>query len=125
MSSVHLFFWLLPLAPLSEPASTLPLIRCHVTLPSPSSRPPLTLPSPSLHPPCIASVITHNTNLINLVCNEIWIIEAGDPRPGGEGGNVRKWMGEFEEYRDMLAEELSLVIDEDPEVRPRARSGPG
>ena len=30
-------------------------------------------------------VITHNTNLINLVCNEIWIIEAENPKPGGEG----------------------------------------
>ena len=66
-------------------------------------------------------VITHNTNLINLVCNEIWIIEAGDPTPGGDGGTVRKWIGEFEEYRDMLAEELSKVVDEDPEVKKKER----
>ena len=50
-------------------------------------------------------VITHNTNLINLVCNEIWIIEAETPSRAARG-RVSKWMGEFEDYRDMLAEEL-------------------
>ena len=43
------------------------------------------------------------------MCTDIWIIEAGSLKPGGEGGTVRKWKGEFEEYRDMLAEELSKV----------------
>ena len=66
-------------------------------------------------------VITHNMTLINAVCNECWIIEAGDPRPGGEGGTVRKWVGEFEEYRDQLAEELSSVVDEDPEEKARLK----
>ena len=42
-------------------------------------------------------VITHNMSLINAVCNDIWIIEAGDFKEGGEAGTVKKWKGEFEE----------------------------
>ena len=34
---------------------------------------------------------------------------------------MSKWMGEFEDYRDMLAEQLSKVVDEDPEVKRKER----
>jgi ATP-binding cassette subfamily F protein 1 len=67
-------------------------------------------------------VITHNMSLINKVCRDIWIIEEGDGKPGGEGGTVRKWQGEFEEYRDLLAEEMNQIVDEDPAVKARERA---
>mmetsp|Transcript_20628 Transcript_20628/g.62966 ORF Transcript_20628/g.62966 Transcript_20628/m.62966 type:complete len:912 (-) Transcript_20628:585-3320(-) len=57
-------------------------------------------------------VITHNVELINRVCNEIWVIEEG---------KVNRFPGEFEEYRDMLAEQLSAIADEDPEEKRREK----
>ena len=67
-------------------------------------------------------VITHNMSLINAVCNEIWVIEKdpeaqrGGAAPGDLPSHVTRFQGEFEEYRDQLAEQLALMIDEDPEV---------
>ena len=55
-------------------------------------------------------VITHNMSLINAVCKEIWVIENDE---------VVVYPGEFEEYRDGLAEALALVVDEDPEEKRR------
>jgi len=71
-------------------------------------------------------VITHNMSLINAVCNEIWVIEPGEgssgkAAPGEEPASVIPFKGEFEEYRDQLAEALSLVVDEDPEEQRKAR----
>ena len=65
-------------------------------------------------------VITHNMSLINAVCNEIWVIQPGEDStgkaaPGEEPAQVLPFKGEFEEYRDQLSEQLSLVVDEDPE----------
>mmetsp|Transcript_71037 Transcript_71037/g.118054 ORF Transcript_71037/g.118054 Transcript_71037/m.118054 type:complete len:942 (+) Transcript_71037:67-2892(+) len=57
-------------------------------------------------------VITHNVSLINKVCNEIWVIE---------NKSVNVFQGEFEEYRDMLAEALQEFYDEDPEEKKRER----
>jgi len=57
-------------------------------------------------------VITHNMSLINAVCREIWVIE---------GGEVNVFHGEFEEYRDELAEKLAAVVDEDPEEKRLAK----
>jgi len=68
-------------------------------------------------------VITHNMSLINAVCNEIWVIEKdpeaqrGGAAPGDLPSHVERFQGEFEEYRDQLAEALALMIDEDPEEK--------
>ena len=57
-------------------------------------------------------VITHNVELINKVCDEIWLIE---------DQQVRRFPGEFEEYRDKLAEELNEIVDVNPEEQRRER----
>jgi len=57
-------------------------------------------------------VITHNVALISQVCNQIWVIE---------DKKVEPFKGEFEEYRDMLAEQLNQIVDEDPEEKKRER----
>jgi len=57
-------------------------------------------------------VITHNVELINKVCKEIWVIE--DQKVG-------RFRGEFEEYRQMLEEQLHAIADEDPEEKRREK----
>jgi len=72
-------------------------------------------------------VITHNMSLINAVCNEIWVIEKdpeatkGGAAPGDLPSHVERYQGEFEEYRDELAETLAAMIDEDPEEARRLK----
>lgn len=48
-------------------------------------------------------VITHNVSLINAVCNEIWVLDEQ---------KVNVFPGEFEDYRDDLAVEMSKIFDE-------------
>ena len=57
-------------------------------------------------------VVTHNVSLINAVCEQIWVIE---------DDCVKVFPGEFEEYRDMLAEQLGQLYDEDPEEKKKER----
>lgn len=57
-------------------------------------------------------VITHNVSLINAVCNEIWVLDEQ---------KVNVFPGEFEDYRDDLAVEMSKIFDEDPEEKRRER----
>jgi len=51
-------------------------------------------------------------SLINAVCNEIWVLDEQ---------KVNVFPGEFEDYRDDLAVEMSKIFDEDPEEKRRER----
>lgn len=54
-------------------------------------------------------VISHDSTLLDALCedeerSEVWIVD---------GGNVKRWHGDFEDYKDELISEIKHELDED------------
>lgn len=54
-------------------------------------------------------VISHDSTLLDALCedeerSEVWIVD---------GGDVKRWHGDFEDYKDELIREIKHELDED------------
>jgi len=48
-------------------------------------------------------LVSHNQRLIELCCKELWVV--------GKDGTVKRFEGEFEDYKDQVINEINHLFD--------------